>query len=141
MKFSHCLDCDALITWEGCCAYCEEARIAAYEAYQADQRRTEAIARFDATQRISDSEAAQIRANLPPALIEERLRLPAMALKFLKPPLRTAAKDLPKLATAVQTLRDMLGRADAAAEARLFELIDAGVVAAIRFVHAEFKSL
>ena len=140
MKFSHCLDCEALITWEGCCFFCEAARIVAYEAYQADQRRTEAIARFDA-KRISDSEAAQIRANLPPALIEERLRLPAMALKFLKPPLRTAAKDLPKLATAVQTLRDMLGRADAAAEARLFELIDAGVVAAIRFVHAEFKSL
>ena len=139
MKFSHCLDCDALITWEGCCFFCEAARIVAYEAYQADQRRTEAIARFDATQRISDSEAAQIRANLPPALIEERLRLPAMALKFLKPPLREAAGDLPKLATAVQTLRGMLGRADAAAEARLLELISDGVKAALRFTFAEFK--
>ena len=139
MKFSHCLDCDALITWEGCCAYCEAARIAAYEAYQADQRRTEAIARFDATQRISEQEAAQIRGNLPPSLIEERLRLPAVALRLLKPPLREAARDLPELASAVQTLRGMLGRVDAAAEARLLDLIADGVKAALRFTFAEFK--
>ena len=141
MDFANCADCNTLIpVGDGTCHWCQEARFEAYYAHQAALRHDAAIARFDA-KRISDSEAAQIRANLPPALIEERLRLPAMALKFLKPPLRTAAKDLPKLATAVQTLRDMLGRADAAAEARLFELIDAGVVAAIRFVHAEFKSL
>ena len=98
MNFSKCNDCEALITWEGACYFCQEAREQAVAEYLGEVRNQAHHERLAALRADLDDLRAGLLARGLPAVIaatglsEEAIN--AQLRGVLRPPLKSTLARL-----------------------------------------------